>query len=144
MKLIDSNLLIYSASRGVPEFAKANAFVTETLNSGEPIALPWVTILAFVRTVTRRSASERPMPLELACDTVDGWLARPNVVALEPGPEHWRILRELLQATGATGNLTTDAHLAALAIENGAELCSADTDFARFPQLRWTNPLRAS
>jgi hypothetical protein len=84
------------------------------------------------------------MPLELACDTVDGWLARPNVVALEPGPEHWRILRELLQATGATGNLTTDAHLAALAIENGAELCSADTDFARFPQLRWTNPLRAS
>ncbi len=72
---------------------------------------------------------------------VDGWLALPGVITLLPGDEHWRLLRELLDASGTAGNLTTDAHLAALAIEHGCDLCSADGDFARFPQLRRMNPL---
>ncbi|MEI6210997.1 MAG: PIN domain-containing protein [bacterium] len=72
---------------------------------------------------------------------IDGWLALPCVQVLAPRENHWRILRSLLEATGTAGNLTTDAHLAALAIENGCELCSTDSDFRRFPALRWVNPL---
>jgi predicted nucleic acid-binding protein len=77
-----------------------------------------------------------------ALDLVDGWLAQPNAVIVHPGRRHASIVRELLEATGSGGNLTTDAHLAALAIEHGAEIQTADSDFHRFAGLRWSNPLR--
>ncbi|MFW6197578.1 MAG: TA system VapC family ribonuclease toxin, partial [Myxococcota bacterium] len=80
-------------------------------------------------------------PPQAALSVVDGWLERPNVVSLREGDDHWEILRSLLAETGTGGNLTTDAHLAALAIEHGCELCSTDSDFARFPRVRWRNPL---
>lgn len=144
MKIIDANILIYAADPDDPLHATARPFVEHALSSDETVGLPWVVLLAFVRVTTRRRASPIPLSVEAACEFVSAFLARPNVIALEPGPDHWRILRELLESSGTGGNFTTDAHLAALAIENGAELCSADSDFARFPRLKWTDPTRGN
>lgn len=83
----------------------------------------------------------QPLSLKQAVAIIDGWLAQPCAVVVEPTPRHWTILTTLLTAVGTAGNLSSDAHLAALAIEHGAELCSVDRDFARFPMLRWVNPL---
>jgi toxin-antitoxin system PIN domain toxin len=94
-----------------------------------------------VRISTNRRILSRPLSLSKALEIVSGWLAQPTARTLSPQEEHWRILRSLLADTGTAGNLTTDAHLAALAIEHGCELCSTDNDFARFPKLRWTTPL---
>jgi hypothetical protein len=82
-----------------------------------------------------------PVPAGTAFDLIQSWLDQPSAIIVQPGPRHLRILRDLLGHLGAGGNLTSDAHLAALAIETGAELCSSDADFARFPGLDWKNPL---
>lgn len=143
MKLIDANILIYAIDAHAEHHDRASAFLEGALNSDEVIALPWTVLTAVLRVLTH---AKRPMPIPVPAvlSTLDGWLLRPNVVTVEPGREHWRILRELVETVPATGNLVPDAHLAALAIENGAELCSADTDFSRFPRLKWTDPTRAS
>ena len=143
MKLIDLNLLIYAINRDSAPHRAAKAWLEDALSGGEAVALPWVVLLGFLRLTTNPRIVARPLTAEQAMQVVDGWLARPMVVALHPGDEHWRILGELLAACGTAGNLITDAHLAALAIEHGAELCSADGDFARFARLRWVNPLTA-
>jgi toxin-antitoxin system PIN domain toxin len=111
------------------------------MSGEERIALAWTVLLGFIRLTTSPRIFEHPLSVDNALRTVDLWLAQPSVAPLEPGDSHWIILRELLVEAGAAGNLTTDAHLAALAIEQGAELCSTDADFARFKRLRWTNPL---
>ncbi len=108
------------------------------------VALAWVTVLGFLRISTMRRVFTAPLEPAVALEIVEEWLARPNVVTLQPGPDHWRILRRLISESGAAGNLTTDAHLAALAIEHSCELCSSDADFARFPRLKWVNPLVVS
>lgn len=141
MKVVDLNLLLYAVNRDSHLHAPAKAWLERTLNDEEPVALPWAVLLGFLRLATSARVFPQPLPPDQALAVVDGWLARPLVVALAPGEEHWRILRDLLTRSGTAGNLTTDAHLAALAIEHAAELCSTDGDFARFPQLRWMNPL---
>lgn len=141
MKLIDTNVLLYATDRLSPFHDRSRDFVERAMNSDEVIALPWVVLLAFLRILTR-ARPEAPLPRDVVIAMVDTWLAQPNVVTLGPGKEHWRVVQELIAATQASGNLMTDVHLAALAIENGAELCSADTDFARFPRLKWTDPTR--
>jgi len=143
VKLIDTNILIYAIDETTAQHARARAFVEHAINSDEVIALPWAVLTDVLRVLTH---AKRPIPIpaELVVAAIDRWLERPNVVTLEPGREHWRILRELVAMVPATGNLVPDAHLAALAIENGAELCSADTDFSRFPRLKWTDPTRAA
>jgi toxin-antitoxin system PIN domain toxin len=100
-----------------------------------------VVLLGFLRVATSPRVFPKPLAPDQAVGLVDGWLARPAVRALAPGEEHWRILRELVDDAGTAGNLVTDAHLAALAIEHGCELCSTDSDFARFARVRWSNPL---
>ena len=105
------------------------------------MALPWAVLLGFLRLSTSPRILPQPLQPGQALEVIEGWFAQPFVFALAPGREHWRILRTLIEEAGTAGNLTTDAHLATLAIENGAELCSTDTDFARFPGLRWTNPV---
>ncbi len=142
MKLIDTNILIYATDSMSPFHERSREFVERALNSDETIALPWVVLLAFLRVMTLPRQA-RQVPRDVAIAVVDRWLAQPNVVALEPGRDHWRVLADLIGASQATGNLMTDAHLAALAIEHGLTLCSADSDFARFPGLRWINPLAA-
>lgn len=141
MKLLDLNLLLYAVNRDSAPHRPAKAWLERVLSGDEPVAIAWVVLLGFLRVATSHRVLPRPLAAEQALGVVEGWLALPSVVALSPGDEHWRILRELLGASGTAGNLTTDAHLAALAIEHGCELCSSDGDFARFGRLRWVNPL---
>lgn len=142
MKLLDANLLIYAVNENAPDHASARAWLASTLSGPEPIGLAWFTLVAFVRITTRPGVFAHPLAPTKAFDIVEGWLARPNVLVLHPTERHLGILRGLLDPLGIAGDLTSDAHLAALAIEYGAELCSADSDFGRFRGLRWTNPLK--
>jgi toxin-antitoxin system PIN domain toxin len=104
--------------------------------------MPWIAILGFIRVMTHRQILENPMHTGDAIRRVRSWLDHPHVQILTPGDQHAEILFDLLAHVGAAGNLTTDAHLAALAIEYQAELVSNDADFSRFPGLRWFNPLQ--
>jgi toxin-antitoxin system PIN domain toxin len=139
----DVNLLVYAYNRDGPHHAQAKAWWEALLNSDEPVGLPWVTSLGFIRLMTHRAVLVTPLEPRRALAHVRSWLARSNVEVLEPGPRHLELLDRLLGDLGAAGKLTTDAHLAALAIEYRCELCSNDTDFARFAGLLWRNPLRS-
>lgn len=138
----DINLLVYAYNRDAPHHANARTWWEDLLNSDTPVALPWVSVLGFVRLMTHRAVLTMPLVPAQAVGHAREWMMRPNVEPLEPGERHLDILDHLLGVVGAGGNLATDAHLAALAIEYQAELCSNDTDFARFPGLRWRNPLQ--
>ena len=141
MKVVDLNLLLYAVNRDSERHVAAKSWLEDTLSANERVALPWIVLLGFIRVATHPQVLRRPLKVDAALAVVAGWLAQPQVIALSPGEEHWGILRTLLAEAGTAANLTTDAHLAALAIEHGAELCSTDTDFARFAKLRWANPL---
>lgn len=142
MKLLDVNVLLYAVDETSPKHAAAHPYVEQLLTGRETVAMAWVVALAFVRLSTKAKVVAAPRSVDEALDVVDGWLARPNVVVVHPTDRHAAVLRELLAPLGSGGNLTTDAHLAALAIEHGAELVSCDADFSRFPGLRWRDPLR--
>jgi len=139
--LPDVNLLLHTYNRESPVHAPARAWWEGLMNGTRPVGLAWVAMLGFVRITTHRHILTNPLPVATACASVRAWLARPYVSVLHPGDRHAEILFGLLDSLGTSGNLTTDAHLAALAIEHQAELHSTDTDFGRFPGLRWTNPL---
>ena len=109
----------------------------------QPVGLAWATVFGFVRLTTHPAVLTEPLRPAEALERVRSWLEREHVRIVEPGPRHLDIVSELFAATGVAGNLTTDTHLAALAIEHRAELCSNDADFARFPGLRHRNPLRS-
>ena len=141
MKVIDLNLLLYAVNRDSPRHSAAMRWLQDAISGEERIGLAWTVLLGFIRVTTSPRVFEHPLSVDDALRTVDAWLSQASVSALEPGEGHWSILRDLLVEAGAAGNLTSDAHLAALAIEHGAELCSTDADFARFKRLRWTNPL---
>jgi uncharacterized protein len=137
----DLNLVVYAYNGDAPHHAVARAWWERLLNGTEPVAVPWVVVLGFLRLMTHRSVLIHPMSPASALAHVRAWFSQPNVEHLEPGPQHIDLLDRLLSAAGTAGNLTTDAHLAALAIEHQCELHSNDSDFARFPGLRWRNPL---
>ena len=141
MILLDANLLIYAVNRDAPLHAKAKAWIESALSGGETVAFTWIALLAFLRLTTRPGLFHKALPLETVFDLIDSWLAQPAATLIHPGPRHHHVLRTLLVPLGTGGNLTSDAHLAALAIEHRAELCSSDGDFARFAGLRWRNPL---
>lgn len=143
MIVIDANLLIYSYDDNSEHHAKSVAWLEETLSGGEPVGLSWQTICAFLRVVTNKRLPGKRVPLEEAADAVQGWLEQPIVKILLPGDYHWATLRRMIVEGGASGPLITDAELAALTIEYGAVLYTADRDFARFPGLRWINPLKS-
>ena len=142
MILPDVNLLVYAYNPEAPEFEPAKAWWERTLSEGEAVFLPWAVLLGFVRLTTSARVVPRPVSVQLACSTVERWLARPGVNLLHPGERHPEIVFGFLRELGTGGDLTTDAHLAALALEFDLELHSTDADFARFPGLRWRNPLR--
>ena len=144
MILIDANLLIYAIDSDAPHHGPARRWLERTLSGTMPVGLPWVVILAFIRITTRRGIMQRPLPPSDALAYVQSWLEQPCVEAVAPGEHHWSILRRLLEATGVAGNLTSDAHIAALALERGACVCSTDHDFARFAGLVHVNPLASS
>ncbi len=141
MILVDANLLLYAYNPSFDRHHIARTWLEEILGKPDPVRLAWTGILAFVRVATNPRAFEYPLSLEEAMSIVSSWLARPMVAILEPGERHWEILRDLLVRTQTRGPVITDAHLAALAVEHGATLCSTDRDFARFPGLRLLNPL---
>lgn len=141
MKIIDANLLLYALDNRSPRHAAARAWLEKTLSGAETVGLVWHVLIAFIRVSTRASVFEHPLDVDEALDLVDGWLAQPCTTVLSPSDRHGHMLRELLSPLGTAGNLTSDAHLAAIAIEHGAELCSCDHDFARFSGLRWSDPL---
>lgn len=141
MIIPDVNLLLYALDEGSVHHQRARNWLEVSLSGTEMVGFPWVVLLAFLRLSTRSQLFAEPLASNEAFDIIEGWLAQPCAVTVEPTARHLAILRGLIEPVGSAGNLTTDAHLAALAIENGAELCSADRDFGRFPGLRWTNPL---
>lgn len=143
MIVVDANLLLYAYDASSPRHAAARVWWEDRLSAPEPVWIAWITVAAFVRIGTHPRVFSHPLTQEEACSVVGEWFERPTVQVLEPGPRHWEILRRLLVASQATGNLVTDAHLAALAIEHGAQLMSTDQDFARFPGLAWQDPLVA-
>jgi toxin-antitoxin system PIN domain toxin len=140
----DVNLLVHAYNTRSPVHRAARSWWEELMNGVRPVGLPWVAILGFIRITTHRQVLGNPLPATLACAHARSWLAQPYVSVVSPGDRHAEILFGLLAALGTAGNLTTDGHLAALAIEHQAELHSTDADFGRFPGLRWANPLRAA
>lgn len=142
MKLPDVNLLVYAADETAALHKPALKWVEATLSGPETVAFAWLVLIGFVRLITNPRVFQDPWGVGQALDVVDGWLAQPAVTVVHPTDRHAAVLRDLLAPLGAAGNLTSDAHLAALAIEHGATLCSCDNDFARFSGLRWRDPLR--
>jgi toxin-antitoxin system PIN domain toxin len=143
VKLPDVNLLLYAVDEGSAWHEPARTWVEERLSGTETFALTWVVLLAFIRLTTSPRVFQSPLSTSEALDLVDSWLAQPCVTVAHPTSRHAAVLRDLLEPLGTAGNLTTDARLAALAIEHGAELCSTDRDFSRFAGLRWADPLEA-
>ena len=139
--LLDANLLLYAVHKRADRHDQAVAWMTEKLNGGIRVGFPWQSIIAFLRISTHPRAFQRPLDSSSAWERVTDWLSAPVSWVPEPGPEYPRILGELIQSYGLGGNMVPDAALAALAIEHGVTLMSTDTDFARFRELRWENPL---
>jgi uncharacterized protein len=139
--LPDINLLLHAYNSESPVHDRARKWWEELMNGTRSVGLPWVAIMGFVRIATHRLVLRRPLPVIAVCSWARGWLAQPHVSVVHPGDRHAEILFGLLERLGTAGDLTTDGHLAALAIEHQAELHSTDADFARFPGLRWRNPL---
>jgi uncharacterized protein len=140
--IIDVNILLYAYEADGPQQPAAAKWLTDLFESGETVALPWVSVWGFLRISTNARIWRNPLPVQQAFAIVGDWLDLPNVVALQPGPRHLELLQRLVMQNQSAGRLMTDAVLAALAIENGALLASTDQDFARFKGLRWVNPLR--
>ena len=141
MILIDTNLWLYAALQESPQHQRAKAWLEATFNGDDVIGLPWSVVLAVLRISTHSRLMLQPLHPSQAMDLVDGWLQHPLVNVLQPGPSHWSVLKLLLEEAGTAGNLTSDAHLAAMAIEHNCTLYSADNDFKRFTGLRYRNPL---
>lgn len=141
MIIPDINLLVYTYNSDAPDHAHARTWWEGLLNSRYPVGIPWAVSLGFVRLMTHPAVLLTPATPQEAVDWVRTWFDRPHVEVLDPGPRHLEILDRLLRVLGVAANLTTDAHLAAIAIEHQGELHSNDTDFSRFPGLRWHNPL---
>jgi toxin-antitoxin system PIN domain toxin len=141
MILVDANLLVYAYARDMPEHEAARAWLDDRLNRGDRVGLPWESLVAFVRLVTNPRVFERPATVAAAWGQVREWLDLPAVWIPQPTPQHCDILGRLLGQAPRGGGLVPDAHLAAIAIGHGLELCSTDGDFGRFGELRWRNPL---
>ena len=141
MIVLDANILLYAYDSTSPQHAKARRWVERVLSSGTPVGLPWQTAAAFLRIATNPRLPGERFTLEEAAGVIDRWVEQPNVRMLGPGDGHWPVLRQMMVDGQARGPLITDAQLAALTIECGGVLHTTDRDFARFPGLRWTNPL---
>lgn len=136
MKLLDANVLLFAVNTDAREHKIARTWLEGALSAGEPVAFAWIAILAFLRIATRRGLLHRPLTPSQAFAVLQAWLQRDHVHILHPTKNHLHLLHRLLERSGSAGNLTNDAHLAALALEHGAAVVSFDRDFARFENLR--------
>jgi toxin-antitoxin system PIN domain toxin len=141
MILLDANLLIYAHVASFPQHARARDWLNAQLSGSGPVGLPWPSLLGFLRIVTNPRVFQRPEPVARAWRQVGAWLDAEVAWIPQPTERHRQVLGSLLQGA-VQANLVPDAHLAALAIEHGLVLCSTDGDFARFPEVRWQDPLQ--
>jgi len=141
--LVDANLLLHAYNPRAVEHEASRVWLEDALAGSELVRFAWVTLWAFLRIATNPRVFAQPLTVTEAVGLVSSWLDQPAAGMLEPGERHWEILAGLLRDGQAAGPLVMDAALAALAIEHGATLCSTDRDFARFPGLKWINPLVA-
>jgi toxin-antitoxin system PIN domain toxin len=139
--LVDANLLVYARVVGMPQHAAARSWLEDALNGPAQVGLPWASLLAFVRLVANPRVFERPDSVASAWAQIREWLACERAWIPQPTERHAEVLEMMLPDLGNRSELVPDAHLAALAIEHGLEVCSADGDFARFAHVRWRNPL---
>jgi uncharacterized protein len=139
--LVDANLLLYAVDEASPFHDKAASWLTEQLNGNRRVGLPWPSLLAFMRISTNPRAADRPLTPGEAWDQVEMWLSAGPSWIPEPTERHAAVLGDLVRRYQLRANLVADGHLAALAFEHGVTVCSADTDFARFTEVRWLNPL---
>jgi uncharacterized protein len=137
----DINLLVFAYNEAAPRHAVARVWWERLMSGREHVGIPWAVVFGFVRVVTHPVVLEHPLPPMAAMERVRQWFTREHVVSLDPGPRHLQIVETLFEATGVAATLTTDTHLAALAIEHQCEIHSNDADFGRFPGLRWRNPI---
>lgn len=143
MILVDANLLLYAANHSAPEHARARSWLDTQLNGTARVGLPWSCLLAFVRLASNPVVVRHAVAPSEAWHQVEAWLACESAWIPQPGVRHAEVLAALITLPWVTSRLVPDAHLAALAIEHGLTLCSTDGDFARFPGLKWHNPLAA-
>jgi toxin-antitoxin system PIN domain toxin len=141
--VLDANILLYAYDSAAVLHTKARSWMEDAMSSGTPVGLSWQTIGAFLRVVTNPRIPGDRFTIEEAAQLVDRWLEQPNVLLLWPGDTHWPLVRQTMVESQSRGPLVTDAQLAALTIEYGGILHTTDRDFARFPTLRWINPLSA-
>ena len=141
MKLVDLNLLIYAVNRDARFHAAVRKWWENCLSSGDPVAFAWIVILGFLRITANMRIMPVPLTDQQAMGVMNEWLEQPSVFILSPTERHRDISRQLIVPLGTAGNLTSDAHLAALSVEHGATLFSTDNDFSRFQVLKWKNPV---
>lgn len=139
--LVDANILLYSVDETSRFHDDAAEWLTTALNGTRRVGLPWMSLTAFLRIATNQRASENPMAPEEAWSIIDGWLGAPTAWIPQPGAGHHDILRQLTIDRDLRAGLVSDAVLAALCIEHGLDVVSADSDFARFRELNWINPV---
>ena len=137
----DINLLVYAYNLDAPHHTVARAWWKKQMEGTKSVGLTWAVCLGYLRLMTNRKILKTPLEAREALAHIDSWFARPQVQILQPGPRHLQILNSFAQQGLMSSLLVTDAHLAAVAIETQGELHSNDTDFGRFPGLRWHNPL---
>jgi len=137
----DVNLLVYAYNADAPQHQRARRWWEQCLRGAEPVAIPWVVGLGYVRIMSSQTVLQRPLNPATALGHVRLWLEQPIVQVVQPGPRHLSILEGFSEAGVLSATLTTDAHIAALAMESQATVHSNDSDFARFAGLRWVNPL---
>jgi len=143
VKLVDANVLVYAFNTDADRHAEAKGWLDAALSGAATVAFAWLPLLAFVRLTTKAGIFPSPVSTEVAMTQVQDWLAQPSAQLVQPTVRHPFVLAELLRESGATGNLVSDAHLAALAIEHRAHIVSYDTDFERFAGVRWERPSSA-
>lgn len=141
MILVDANILLYAEDSLSPLHRQARLWWDDQLSQSGPVCLCWPVLSAFIRIGTNPRVFEHPLSLEQALARVQSWLDQSCTRVIQPTEQHWTIFKMMLKDGQAVANLVTDAHLAALAIEYGCELVSTDSDFSRFPKLKWINPL---
>jgi uncharacterized protein len=142
VKIIDVNLLVHAVNQSAPEHGAVLAWLEGEINTGSSIGMPWVSLLGFIRLSINPKVVTKPLTVEQALNQVSEWLSLPNVSVIAPSSGHLSRLSSCCKSVRASHNLITDAHLAALALEHNATMVSCDTDFAKFPGLRWINPLQ--
>jgi toxin-antitoxin system PIN domain toxin len=140
VNLVDANVLLYAVDEDAPLHSAAISWLDPALAGREAVGFAWIVLLAFVRLSTHPAVFPSPLAADQAFDVVESWLAQPASIVLDPTVRHLSVLRGLLTPLGTAANLVSDAHLAALAVEHGAEIVSFDADFARFPGVRWRRP----